>query len=68
MPENQTVWKSDNQGCKEEIFIQTGMPRQGVQAVLLITQKQTQGGCQIEATKKYGPNERTDQNSKKRTK
>ena len=24
MPENQTVWKSDNQGVKEETFIQTG--------------------------------------------
>ena len=24
MPESQTVWKSDNQGVKEETFIQTG--------------------------------------------
>ena len=24
LPENQTVWKSDNQGVKEETFIQTG--------------------------------------------
>ena len=24
LPENQTVWKSDNQGIKEETFIQTG--------------------------------------------
>ena len=24
LTENQTVWKSDNQGDKEEIFIQTG--------------------------------------------
>ena len=24
MPENQTVWKSDNQGFKEVTFIQTG--------------------------------------------
>ena len=24
MPENQTVWKSNNQGVKEETFIQTG--------------------------------------------
>ena len=24
MPENQTVWKSNNQGIKEETFIQTG--------------------------------------------
>ena len=23
LPENQTVWKSDNQGVKEETFIQT---------------------------------------------
>ena len=26
------------------------------------------GGCQNEETKKHGPNERTDQNSRKRTK
>ena len=24
LPENWTVWKSDNQGVKEETFIQTG--------------------------------------------
>ena len=24
VPENQTVWKSDNQGVEEETFIQTG--------------------------------------------
>ena len=24
LPENQTAWKSDNQGVKEETFIQTG--------------------------------------------
>ena len=24
MPENQTLWKSNNQGVKEETFIQTG--------------------------------------------
>ena len=29
------------------------------------TQKQTQGGCQIEETKKYGPNERTEQTPEK---
>ena len=40
----------------------------GVKAVLLNTQKQTQGGCQIKETKKYGPNERTEQNPRKRTK
>ena len=27
-----------------------------------------QGGCQDEETKKHGPNERTDQNSRKRAK
>ena len=32
--------------------------RQGVKAALPNTQKQTQGGCQNEKTKKYGPNER----------
>ena len=30
---------------------------QGVSAALPNTQKQTQAGCQIEETKKYGPNE-----------
>ena len=24
MPENQTVWKSDNEGVKKETFIKTG--------------------------------------------
>ena len=42
--------------------------RQGVKASLPNTQKQTQGGCQNEETKKYGPNERTEQNLRKRTK
>ena len=41
--------------------------RQGVKAALLNTQKKAQGGCQSEETKKYGPNERTEQNSRKRT-
>ena len=27
LPENQTVWKSNNQGVKEETFIQTGRRR-----------------------------------------
>ena len=35
--------------------------RQGVKAALPNTQKQTQGSCQIEGTKKCGPNERTKQ-------
>ena len=42
--------------------------RQGVKATLPNTQKQTQGGCQIEETKKYGPNERTKLNFRIRTK
>ena len=42
--------------------------RQKVKAVLPNTQKQTQGACQIEETKKYGPHERTEQNPRKRTK
>ena len=25
LPENRTLWKSDNQGVKEETFMQTGM-------------------------------------------
>ena len=41
------------------------MPRQGVKTALLNTQKQTQGGCQIEETKKYGPNERVNKNPEK---
>ena len=39
---------------------------QGVKAALPNTQTQTQGRCQIEETKKHGPNERTNQNSRKR--
>ena len=42
--------------------------RQGVKTALPNTQKQTQGGCQVEETKKYGPNERIEQNPRKRTK
>ena len=42
--------------------------RQGVKAALPNTQKQTQGHCQNKEAKKHGPNERTDQNSRKRTK
>ena len=41
---------------------------QGVKAVLPNTQKQTQGGCQIQEVKKYGPNEKTEQNPRKRIK
>ena len=32
------------------------------------THKQTQGGYEIEETKKYGSNERTEQKTRKRTK
>ena len=39
-----------------------------VKVALPSTQKQTQGGCQIEETKKYGPYERTEQNPRKKTK
>ena len=35
-------------------------------AAILNTQKQTQGGCQNKETKKHGPSERTDQNSRKK--
>ena len=38
---------------------------QGFKAVLPNTQKQTQGGCQIEEKKKYGPNGRTEQTPEK---
>ena len=41
---------------------------QGVKAALPNAQKQTLGGCQIEETKKYGPNERTEQNPRKMNK
>ena len=47
---------------------QATLLRQGVKGPLPNTQKQTQGGCQSEETKKYGSNERTEQNSRKRTK
>ena len=47
---------------------QVPLVRQKLKAVLHNTQKQTQGGCQIEETKKYGPNEGIKQNSRKRTK
>ena len=41
----------------------------GVKEVLPNTQKQTKEDCQIEEkTKKYGPNERTEQNLRKRIK
>ena len=40
----------------------------GKKKALPNTQKQTQGRCQIEETKKYDPIERTEQNSKKRIK
>ena len=39
--------------------------RQEVKAVLPNTWEQTQGGCQIEETKKYGPNERIEQKPEK---
>ena len=41
--------------------------RQRVKAALYNMQKQTQGGCQNAETKEYGPNERIEQNSIKRT-
>ena len=41
------------------------MLREGVEAALPNTQKQTQRGCQIEEIKKYGLNERTEQNPRK---
>ena len=44
------------------------MHQDGVKAALYNTQKQIQGGSQVEETKKYGPNERTEQNSRKRSK
>ena len=44
------------------------LPRQEVIAALPNTQRQTQGGCQNEERKEHGPNERTDQNSRERTK
>ena len=39
--------------------------RQGVKVALLNTQKQIEGNCQIEDTKKDGPNERTEHNPEK---
>ena len=39
--------------------------RQVVKAALPNKQKQTQGGCQFEESKKYGPNERIDKTPEK---
>ena len=48
---------------------QATLLQQGVKATLPNnTQKQTQGGCQNEETKKHGPDERINENSRKRTK
>ena len=47
---------------------QAMLPRHGVKATLPNTLKETQGGCQNEETKEHGPNERTDQKSRKVTK
>ena len=44
---------------------QTVLLRQGVKAARPTPQKQTQRSCQIEETKNYGPNERTEQNPDK---
>ena len=44
------------------------IPRQGVIAALPNAQKQTQGGCRNEETRKRGPSEKLHQNSRKRTK
>ena len=41
------------------------LPRHRVKAALPNTQKQTQGGCQNEETKKHGPNEGTDKTPEK---
>ena len=46
----------------------TGYLLQGVKAPLPNIQKQTLGGWKIEKTKKYDPNERTEQIPRKRTK
>ena len=45
---------------------QATVPRHRVIAALPNTWKQTQGGCQNEQTKKHGPNERRDQNFRKK--
>ena len=42
--------------------------REGVKAALPNIQKQTQGGCQSEETKKYGPNETIEQSPRERIK
>ena len=43
-------------------------PSLGAVAAPPHTQKQTQGGCQSKQAKKHGPNERTEQSSRKRAK
>ena len=44
------------------------LPNPGDVSALPNTQKQTQGSCQNEETKKHSPSETTEQNSRKRTK
>ena len=44
------------------------LPRQGIISALPKAYKQAQGGCQNEETKRHGPNERTEQNSRRRMK
>ena len=56
-------------GPTEHLLQKATLPRLGGEAALSPnTQKQTQGGCQNEETKIHGPNEGTDQNSRKRAK
>ena len=50
------------------LLYQATLPSLGHIVALPNTQKHTQGGCQNQKTKKYGPNERTEQNSSERTK
>ena len=42
--------------------------RESKQLYLTHREKQTQGGCQTDETKRYGPNERSEQNPRKRAK
>ena len=60
LTENQTVWKSDNQGVKEDTFIQTG--RRGGDEQLGREDSWQRGGCRtgVGKTAAGGPSEAAD--------
>ena len=56
LPENQTVWKSDNQEVKEETFLQTGRGvEMGSQAERMLRKAVTGGLGEVVAGRADGP-------------